>query len=454
MKIGSIFLDKYAIEKVIGSGGMGCVYLASKIDTQKHCAIKEERITTENRKLLETEVQIMQKLHHPAFPKIWQIHVDNEHYYIVMDYIEGITLSKMLEQEKRFEETRVLKWFKHICDIFVYLHGLEKPVVYRDFKPSNIIIDQNDNVKLIDFGISQEYQKDYVIDKRYLTLTKGYAAPEQYDVRYRSDVRTDIYALGVTMHYLLTGKNPKEPPFHFVPVRRMNPTISRAMESIVKKCLQPNPDKRYADACLLKEDIYHIDKLEKKIRKAFIRKIWISCGVLLACIIVLAGFFATVKQRRESKINAYYALLEEADSQEAESAFEDAKKLLETAIEKQPEAEDAYLQMAELYLEQEDYGSCFQYISEQILPKFPDIYEDVYFLDLMGRLYSEQKQYADALFYYENRCAIDSNNMDYLFELAMCQIQNGKRNAAEKSIQMMEKESYDETMIQTLKELL
>ena len=92
-------------------------------------------------------------------------------------------------------------------------------------------------------------------------MTRGYAAPEQYDNRYRDDVRTDIYALGVTMHYMLTGKNPNKPPYHFRPVRKLNSELSLAVEFIVGKCLQPNPDKRYSNALELFRELDDIQSL-------------------------------------------------------------------------------------------------------------------------------------------------------------------------------------------------
>lgn len=268
---GTILAEKYQIIRLIGEGGMGSVYAAEDMNDHTEWAVKEEAINNNNEKFLRQEAAILRKLSHPLLPKMRHFFEVDGNLYIVMELVKGQTLEKILS-ERAISEVMALKWFRQICEVLVYLHGLDIPVVYRDLKPSNVMIQPSGDVKIIDFGIAQEYVKDKKVGKNIMALTRGYAAPEQYDYRYMDDVRTDIYALGVTMHYMLTGKNPNCPPFNFRPVRKLNPSVSNALEYIVGKCLQPNPDNRYENAFELREELENIENLENTFRQKRRRK--------------------------------------------------------------------------------------------------------------------------------------------------------------------------------------
>ena len=157
---GSIFEDRYRIDKVIGKGGMGKVYLAYDIVDNSRWAIKEQVVTDKNRKLLMSEAEIMSKLHHPALPALRLQKEIGDKLYLVMEYIDGRTLDSIIRKEGPAEESRVVDWFTQVCEILVYLHGLETPIVYRDLKPSNIMLEDSGRVRIIDFGIAQEYGRE------------------------------------------------------------------------------------------------------------------------------------------------------------------------------------------------------------------------------------------------------------------------------------------------------
>lgn len=382
---GTLLEEKYQIIEMIGKGGMGSVYLAKDINTHVEYAIKEQIINRSNEQLLRQETAILLKLNHVFLPKAYHVLVRQDILYIIMEYIKGETLESLLKRRDVIQEKIAIKWFRQISDVLVYLHGLEVPIVYRDLKPANIMIQPNGDIKIIDFGIAQEYGKHHT-EKKVLALTRGYAAPEQYDDRYRDDVRTDIYALGVTMHYILTGKNPNQPPYHFRPVRKLNASVSLAAEFIISKCLQPNPDKRYRTALELHEELGNIQELERRLQKKRKKKciLMIASGVSIMCVAMLVFF--EVKRQRESKIGNYYQYLESAHIYEESGEYEEAMSTYEKAIDMQPDAWDAYLGKARLYLQYGEYSECQQWM-KVTAEKFPDIFEEKEFREILDTLY-------------------------------------------------------------------
>lgn len=382
----SIFEERYRIDKVIGKGGMGKVYLAYDITDNSRWAIKEQVVTKKNRKLLISEAEILSKLHHPALPEFRLKKEIEDKLYLVMEYIDGRTLEKIIREKGVIDEPVVVDWFKQVCEVLVYLHGLETPIVYRDLKPPNIMLEESGKIRIIDFGIAQEYAGDSA-KADVAALTRGYAAPEQYNRKYLLDVRTDIYALGVTMHYMLTGKDPNKPPYVFEPARKLRPEASAAIEAILTKCLQPNPDDRYANASQLLEDLRNIGAKDKKLRvESGKMKVMAGAGIVAA---VLIGFliFALNFNRSSATTDTYYRYLKEAGQEtEMEPALEKAQE----AIDLEEDNPDAYIQYADTYIKFGHPEEAMEYIEQVIVPKFPDIYSNQEFQTLIERLELEE----------------------------------------------------------------
>jgi serine/threonine protein kinase len=200
---------KYRILSTLGQGGMGRVYLAENIKLGTLWAIKHLQKKPSSSCNLYIEPNILKKLNHPALPRIFDIFEDAGNIYIVVDYIEGVSLDKKLEEVGSFPEEVVLEWAAQLCDVLMYLHGIKpNPIIYRDMKPANIILAEGGRLKLIDFGIAREYKSGTCSDTICIG-TRGYAAPEQYGAG-QTSVASDIYSLGVTLYHLLTGKSPNE----------------------------------------------------------------------------------------------------------------------------------------------------------------------------------------------------------------------------------------------------
>ena len=264
-EVGTVIDGKYEILKEIGRGGMSIVYLAMDKRLNKQWAVKEIRKKSSGKhdeiviNSLLAEANMMKKLDHPSLPRIVDIIEDGSTIYVIMDYIEGESLDKILNEYGAQPEELVSGWAKQLCDALAYLHSQKPPIIYRDMKPANVMLKPEGNIKIIDFGIAREYKEQNLADTTVLG-TKGYAPPEQYSGQ--TDGRSDIYALGMTMHHLLTGVDPRngEP---YASVRQWNPELSEGIEIIIDKCVEPASENRYQTCAELLYDLEHPDVITK-----------------------------------------------------------------------------------------------------------------------------------------------------------------------------------------------
>lgn len=250
---GAILQSRYKITKLIGQGGMGAIYLAD--DTRfsnRVCVIKEmlDHFTDEEQRAIATsnflrEADMLSSMHHEGIPEVYDRFSEGNRHYLVMEYIQGIDLEQKLEQASEpFDEKSVLNWAIQICDILSYLHNQKPPIIYRDMKPANIILTKSGKIYMVDFGIARFFNP---IKKGTMVGTQGYAPPEQY--RGLMEPRSDIFALGATMHHLLTSRDPQEePPFSFPKVRQLNNKISQSTEKLIEKSLEKDASDRYESA--------------------------------------------------------------------------------------------------------------------------------------------------------------------------------------------------------------
>lgn len=253
--------ERYALLRHLGKGGMGAVYLAQdKRIVGKQWAVKEMLDQLSNspetqQKIKEAftqEAQLLATLKHPNLPRVIDFLNEEERYYLVMDFVEGETLQTLLDmQQAPFPEQEVLGWVSQLCDVLTYLHEQQPPIIFRDLKPSNIMLTPKGRIQLIDFGIARLFKPDHDQDTVFMG-TPGYAAPEQFSGSAQTDTRTDIYALGVVLHHLLTKHPPETTMFTMPKVRQLNPAVSPRMEAVIEQALQHNPAQRFASMIALK----------------------------------------------------------------------------------------------------------------------------------------------------------------------------------------------------------
>lgn len=243
--INNVVGGRYYVLDDIGSGGYSCVYKVRDVYSGRFYAMKKY-ITSDpaNQKNLlegmEKELNALKYCMHPVLPKIFNIIKEEESFYLIMEYIEGINLKEYVAQNGTLKLRMLQEIIEQVCSGLFYLHSLAPPVIYRDLKPSNIILKKDGRIKLIDFGIAKRYSRD-VIDEQPLG-SRGFAAPEQFgDARgsglFNTDIRTDIYGIGTTMYYLLTKDNYR--------IGFFSHRVRGKIKKIIKKCTQVDPDMRY-----------------------------------------------------------------------------------------------------------------------------------------------------------------------------------------------------------------
>lgn len=247
LKEGHLLDGKYQVIKVLGQGGMGTVYLCKNIRLEKLWAIKEIKSDMD----LTAEPNILKNLKHTGIPNIIDIFCEEDNLYIVEDYIEGNTLENIVKASKSLSKDKLSKYALALCDIITYLHSFKPPVIYRDMKPSNIIITPEDKVVLIDFGISRLYKEDKNSDTIYMG-SRGYAAPEQYGMG-QSGIQTDIYGLGAVIYFMASGRAPLNITEPFKDESYIN--ADAELKKIIEKCMQINPELRYSSVDMLKSEL-------------------------------------------------------------------------------------------------------------------------------------------------------------------------------------------------------
>ena len=350
LRPGDVLDGKYEILKEIGHGGMSTVYLAMDRHLNKQWAIKEIRKKGNGRRdeiafnRLLAEADLMKRLDHPALPRIVDIHDNGSTICIIMDYIEGESLDKVQKSYGRLPEKQVIGWARQLCDALSYLHSQKPPIIYRDMKPGNIMLKPEGNIKIIDFGIAREY-KPYHQQDTVILGTRGYAPPEQYCGQ--TDARSDIFALGMTMHQLLTGVSPAEGQ-PYMPVRAWNPQLSEGIEAIIDRCVQPAPENRYQTCADLLYDLEHPELVSgdyKKKEKNRLRLFILACALTLFS---LTAGIVTYALAVRTNDQTYENLITPASG----TALEDKLAAYAAAIEIYPDRQDAYLGMLEAFEEE------------------------------------------------------------------------------------------------------
>jgi serine/threonine protein kinase len=252
---GQILDGKYEIVKVLGRGGMGTVYLSKNIRLGNLWAIKEINSHWKNQMDFLTEHNILKNLKHIGIIRIIDIFFEDKNLYIVEDYIEGKNLKEYVEANGPLSSELVKDISLQLCSILDYLHSLNPPIVYRDLKPSNIMITLNNKVVLIDFGIARTYKESQEGDTVILG-SMGYIAPEQL-LNNQSNAKTDIYSLGATMFFMLTGKSITLPT-EIMYEENYPKHVAKSLVKIVQKASAAEHVKRYNNVKMIISDLNDI----------------------------------------------------------------------------------------------------------------------------------------------------------------------------------------------------
>ncbi len=363
LKIGDVIEGKYKILDQIGRGGMSVVYLALNEKANKTWAIKEVQKGAGGsaefvRERLLAETELLKRLRHPRLPAIVDVIEERGSLLIVMDYIEGHSLKEVLDQEGAKSQEQVLLWGKQLCEVLRYLHEQEPPIIYRDMKPSNIMLQPDGGIKLIDFGTAREVRDSYARDDTICLGTPGYAAPEQWGGCGQSDPRTDIYCLGATLYQLVTGRDPGEDPYGMYPIRHWNHELSAGLEEILEKCTQRDPNARFQSCQELLYALEHYEEMALCWRRKQKRRLSLfSVTALVSLLCFFGAFYARYREMYLEK-DTYQAWMEQIASS---AAREEKIEACEGAIRLNPGREEGYLALlGQVFLTVEEDGMvCF-----------------------------------------------------------------------------------------------
>jgi serine/threonine protein kinase len=266
----STLQQRFIIVEQIGRGGMGAVYLAT--DTRlgnRRVAIKEmSQAHLNTQELAEATMRFQREAHmlgalaHPNLPRIYDSFSEQGRSYLVMDYIEGKTLHAILKEHngQPIPVAQVLSYAHQLCDVLSYLHQQQPPIIFRDIKPTNVMVTNNGHIFLIDFGIARVFKEGQVQDT-ILLGSPGYAPPEQHGLT-QTNPRSDLYALGATLHYCLTGRDPyhAKDHFNFPSARQSNPQVPLELDQLIQHMVAYDERDRPANALEVLQTLRNISQ--------------------------------------------------------------------------------------------------------------------------------------------------------------------------------------------------
>lgn len=353
LREGDIVDGSWEVIKQIGQGGSGTVYLVRDIELNRLLALKEVPVRNTDKgkrqaKAVVAEVSLLKSLSHPSIPRILKMTHDEHSILIIMDYIEGYSLRSLIAKKNYIEEALIVKWGLALCDTLKYLHNRNPKVIYRDLKPHNVMLSNENHLFLMDFGISREVGPDFDYSKEDRVGTKGYAAPEMRAKHAWFDERSDIYALGRTLYFLATRNSPsleklpngQELPI--LPIRQYDSSRSVGLEKIIEKATAYKPADRYQS---VEEMIYDLKNIGK-MSEGYIRKIkrrattiYSLFGTLILGVFLL-GSGALYSQMATT--DAYNQAISKGKTSQDLESLVSASKIMPSEVE-------PYLEMIKIY---------------------------------------------------------------------------------------------------------
>jgi len=357
LSTGKVLYNKYVIEKVLGVGGFGITYYAKHTKLDKYYAIKEffingfcvrstqskdvhlQGITEEKfnsyKQKFEDEGKTLAKIDHQNVVKVIDTFEENNTSYIVMQFVEGVTLQQLVEQKGKLDYETAVNYIAQIAEAVGYIHSLTPPILHRDISPDNVIITPANKIVLIDFGSAREFINNQTQDFTAI-LKKGYAPLEQYAVTSRKGAYSDIYSLGAVFYFALTGKKPMEAPERTVEDKDNMPepkfldtSIPDDANRTILKAMALKPENRHQDIKEFMDDLLG-EKPSKPVKKTVknIKRIVIVSSFFVAALLTVAVVWAW-SLHNESVI--------------IESDFQQYRELVSQAEEEYNKGEDYYV---------------------------------------------------------------------------------------------------------------
>lgn len=423
LKVGDIIQKQYKVIDEIGKGGMATVYLVSDLKLDKYWALKEihlPKVTDEDvKKRLESptksgmteesvrrelkieadiklksaleEVNMIKSLNYSSIPRITGVFKTPDAYLIIMDFVEGISLRAYLDEVKYIPEKDIIRFAISLCKTLRYLHTRKDPIIYRDMKPQNVMVNNEGELKLLDFGAAIALTPNFNYREHSLFVTQGFGAPEQYDTKrgIAYDQRSDIYGLGKTLYHLATGWSPakRDKKGNLIPLKRVREwdgTRSSGLQTIIEKAIQDNPEDRYQTVDEMLYDLKHINELSEEFQNKMVRRsnIIMLLGVSLIGGLALGGV-GLVNNHFQAE-NRYQSYLQAGqDSQNPDDLMK--------AISYKPTEIQPYLDLVDLYKKDGTFTTSEEASLLSVLqPNLPDLKKSEKYGKLalsLGKLY-------------------------------------------------------------------
>ncbi|RPJ50980.1 MAG: serine/threonine-protein kinase [Chloroflexi bacterium] len=246
--------NRYRIDRMLGQGGMGAVYLALDTALDALVAVKaNQNPAPQSSTQFLREARLLASLRHPNLPRVTDYFILNDSQYLVMDYVAGKDLNAILQEEGAQPLERVLAWASELCNALSYLHGQKPPVIHRDIKPANVRLSSEGEVILVDFGIAKVYDPDQqTTTTGAMGYTPGYAPPEQYGGSVRTGPYTDQYSLAALLYHLLSGQKPADSvqraigSVRLAPLGQIRPDVPAHVQATIERALSLRPDERFS----------------------------------------------------------------------------------------------------------------------------------------------------------------------------------------------------------------
>lgn len=355
-----------AMEKT--DGATGDLFLAHKKGMNVDVVIKRTQTDFQKDLDQENESTILKNLKHRYLPRIYDVIYGRDGcVYTVMERIKGKNLREYLAEHGRpATQKECYRWACQLCEVVQYLHeeNCERPkVIHCDIKPGNVMITESGDICLIDFNTSLILGKD----KGAVAHTDGYAAPEQYDEKYGPiSEATDVYAMGATLYFAVTGQRPESSVQNVTPLKHYRPKISRAMQEIIVRAMQKQQAWRFQHAEAMLRALKDVDKRDRSYKNYQLQKGAITLA-LAACFAASAYscYYGAVRMRSERE-NGYLLNLAQAEQAEKSADYDTAQTLLEDAIRQQPGRVDGYLQMAALQYRTGEYQAALNQLDSAV----------------------------------------------------------------------------------------
>ena len=375
--------ETYAICGIIGQGGGGTVYKAVHKRLNKYVVIKQIKHNPQALASKRTEVDLIKGLKHTYIPQVYDFIEQDGETYTVMDYIDGADFKKIISSGTRLGKRQLLKYSMQLCEAVQYLHSRKPPVIHSDIKPANIMLTSSDDICLVDFNVSLLFGEG---GAKVLGGTPGYAPPEQLGIplsavkkgidgqlpigqgRMYADERSDIYSIGATMYFLITGTRPA-PGYNVVPLEEAVPQISDGIAHIVRKAMSLEPSGRYRSAGEMLNALRNVNKLDKryialKIRREIVT-VAASIGVAGGLLLCHQGVGVMAREREEQ----FTEYMTQMSDHIAQGDTENAEQMISRAEELFPTRLEPYYGTAKILHSQENYEECAGYADRVITPE-------------------------------------------------------------------------------------